>query len=560
MISSAPAFSLPSRAVLQPSVHARGARNYLFKGAMDDYHAPGADIRRTETRCAVDAAWLVQSVLGQPVQAPPIWPGVPGARERAIAFGKHVGLWNYQLDGAAFLAERDYALLTDQPGVGKTAQSLIAAEARLSLASIPSPTTPVVLVLSPALAKRHWQREIKRWTGHDAEVLATLTPGPIPQTRYVIANYDILHGANKRDAAGVVHKVDTLPGWCGVLAGQFLIVIADEAHLLRGRKSQRTRAAKEVCKRVPVVWGLTGTPIPNYIRDIWALVDLLSDGLFGPYWNFARAHCDGRQGQYGWVDTGSSRLEELGRRLTFFALGRTADSVKLELPEKRREIYRIDVTVSAPTVHEGHEAMSKSSFVAKALRLTARAKRSAVVQQAVEALEAKQKVIVFLYMREQCDAVAKAIKTAVDCPVSCVHGDLSPDGRDAQAKAFREVQAPACFVATIDSVGLAISLVGADLMLFGDLVPEPWKLVQAEKRAHRIGGTTRLLVRYLIGTGTLDEGVAESVISKLSTIEQAMGVETDNQDMKVLLGGRTDESIVDDLFAKLRAMKGGGDE
>jgi SNF2 family DNA or RNA helicase len=488
-----------------------------------------------------------------------MWPGVPGAREHAIEYAKHVGLWHYQHDGAAFLAERDYALLTDQPGVGKTAQSLIAAEARLSLASIPSHTTPVVLVLSPALAKRHWQREVKKWTGHDAEVLATLTPGPIPQTRYVIANYDILHGAHKRDAAGVVHAVDTLPGWCSTLTDQFLIVIADEAHLLRGRKSQRTKAAKQVCRRVPVVWGLTGTPIPNYIRDLWALIDLVSGGLFGDYYTWARAYCDGQQAQYGWKDTGGTRLDELGRRLTFFCLGRTAESVKLELPEKRREIYRIDVTVSAPTVHEGHEALSKSGFVGKALRITAKAKRSAVVQQAVEALQSKQKVIVGLYMREQCEAVAKAIKAAVDCPVACVHGDLSPDGRDAQAKVFREVQAPACFVATIDSVGLAISLVGADLMLFGDLVPEPWKLVQFEKRAHRIGGTTRLLVRYLIGTGTLDEHVAESVISKLSTIEQAMGMESDNNDMKVLLGGRTDESIVDDLFAKLKSMKGGGD-
>lgn len=545
-------------AVLQPSLHPRGARPFVYAGDMDDYHAPGAEIRRGFTRCAVDAAWLVEKVLGPTRAAPPKWPGVPGARERAIEYANHVGGYDYQKDGAMFLAERDYALLTDQMGIGKSAQSLFAAEARLSLGAISSPTIPVVLILAPSLAKRHWQREVKKWTGHDAAVIDSLTPDALPQTRYVIANYDILHGRSERDAAGVVHKVDHLPGWGGVLAGRFLIMICDEAHLLRGRNSQRTKATKLISKGVPVVWALTGTPIPNYIRDLWALVDLVTDGLFGPYWNFARAYCDAQQAQYGWRDTGSSRLDELGQRLTFFTLGRTADSVKLQLPEKRREIYRIDVTVSAPTVHEGHEALSKSGFVAKALRITAKAKRSAVVQQAVESLEAKQKVIVFLYMREQCDAVAKAIKSAVECPVACVHGDLSPDARDAQAKVFREVAAPACFVATIDSVGLAVSLVGADLVLFGDLVPEPWKLVQAEKRAHRIGGTNRVLVRYLIGTGTLDERVAETVISKLSTIEQAMGAAADDNDMKTLLGGRTDESIVDDLFTKLKAMTRGG--
>jgi SWI/SNF-related matrix-associated actin-dependent regulator 1 of chromatin subfamily A len=547
--------------MLQPSIHARGARPFIYRGALDDYHSPGAEVVRGggETRAAVDSAWLVQKVLGEAAHSPPMWPGVPGARERAIYYAKQMGGYDYQLEGAAYLAERDYALLTDQMGIGKTPQALFAAEARLSMASIPSPTTPVVLVIAPALAKRNWQREILKWTGHESSVLSSMTPGEIPQTRYVICNYDILHGAQKKDAAGVVFHDSKLRGWGGVLANQFLIAILDESHLLRGRKSQRTQATRKTLLRTPVVWGLTGTPIPNYIRDLWAQLDLITNGLVGPYWNFTRAYCDGKQAQYGWVDTGSSRLDELGARMTFFCLGRTADSVKLQLPEKRREIYRVDVTMSAPTVHEGHEAMTKSAFVGKALRLTARAKRAAVVQLAVEALEAKQKVIVFLYMREQCDAVAKAIKNAVDCPVMCVHGDLSPDGRDAQAKVFRESSSPTCFVATIDSVTMAISLVGADLMIFGDLVPEPWKLVQAEKRAHRIGGTNRLLVRYVIGTGTLDEAVAETVIDKLATIEQAMGVESDNSEMKVTLGGRPDEDIVDDLFAKLRTMKSVGD-
>jgi SNF2 family DNA or RNA helicase len=541
-------------ATLQPSVHARGARPYVYHGQLDEWHAPGAQVGRGETRCAVDCAWLAERVLGAPKKLPPKWPGVPMARERAIEFGARVGARHYQQEGGAFLAERDYGVLTDAMGIGKTMEALVAAEARLSLASVSRPDVPLVLVLCPALAKRHWEREILRWTGYEAAVLDGLRPDFLPFRRYVIANYDILYGAQRSDSAGKLHAAAHLPGWASMLAGKFLIAILDEGHLLRGRDSRRTKAVKAVCNRIPVVWALTGTPAPNYIRDLWSLVDLVSGGLFGAsYWKWAQKYTGAHQAQYGWKDTGSDNLDELSPRLSYFMFGRSKEHVGLELPERTVETYKIDVEVTAPSVHEAREAMTKSGFVAAALRKTAKAKRPAVVAQAVEALEAKQKVIVFVYMREQCEAIAKDLKRKVDCSVMCVHGDLSPEGRDKQAQVFREASSPAAFVATIDSVGLAISLVGADLMLFGDLVPEPHKLLQAMARAHRFGSTTRLLIRFLVATGTLDEDVEASVLSKLATIEQALGPQAEQQELQGLLGGRSSEQIVDELFEKLKA-------
>lgn len=824
------------RAVLQPSLHARGGRPYTFAGRIDEWHAPGVVVtKHGNTQCAVDAAWLVERVMGKPRNQPSMWPGVPGARERAIWAGQQVGIAAFQQEGAAFLAERDYALLYDQMGCvegdaiihvnrarrgrkmslrdlyerfagwdksietkvrvnaagtlrqhaivavlskgvrpvlcltlksgksvrltadhevalangqyarldhlvvgdsvlsngaaacktcwttknvvtsrhakfpgychrciyrnqrsmpwkksgkfidkdgyvrvtagyrdhprrttggvyehilvmekhlgrhltpdeevhhkdrirhhnwidnlellsgiehhakhgreggfrnmqggrggkgglvefvpvvdevasvepagetdvydivcadphrnfvangiivhncGKTPETIVAAEARLSMAAIPSPKTPVVLVVCPALAKRHWQAELKKWVGADSVVLDSLRPDPNELTeRYVICNYDILYGGQKRDAAGVVHDVAHLPGWAQTLAGRFLITIFDEAHMLRGKGSRRTKAAKLVCKGTPVVWALTGTPMPNHVRDLYSLVDVISDGIFGySYWTWAKTYAGAVQGAYGWTDKGASQLEELQARLSYFALGRTAAQVQLQLPEKRREVVKIDVEVSAPTVHEGLQALDRKQAVMSGLRATARAKRPAVVNAAVEALEANQKVIVFVYMREQADAVAKDVRKRVDCTVFCVHGDLSPDGRYAQAQQFREASAPTCFVATIDSMGVALSLVGANLMIFGDLVPEPWKMLQAEKRGHRFDSVVRLLVRYFIATGTVDEGIAEAVIAKIPIIEQTLGAQEDSTEMVKMLGGRSDEEIVSALFAKL---------
>lgn len=546
-------FPAPTRAILQPSLHARGARPFAFWGNLDDWHAPGIISRKGETHAAVDAAWLVEPGLGKPWRSPPFWPGVAGAAERARTLAAEAKLYGYQQDGAAWLAERDYAFLIDEMGLGKTPQALLAAEARLSLGITPAETA-VVLVLAPALAKRHWQREISRWTGHDAEILEGLRPEALPSARYVICNYDILHGARRRDDAGVMHDAPELCGWGKTLAGKFLIVICDEAHMVRGRNSQRTKALRKVCQGVPVVWLLTGTPMPNYVRDLWAQIDLVTGGLIGSYWDFARKFCGAHQAKYGYVDTGADNLEELRARLGFYMLGRSKAGVQLELPEKRREIFRVDVHLTAPTVAAAHDALTRQRVVANALRATAKAKQSVIVAMAVEALQARQKVIVFTYMREQASKIAEAIREGFDTTILCVHGDLSPEGRDKQATTFRQISAPACFVATIDSVGVAISLVGADLVIYADLVPEPHKLLQSEARAHRHGSTCRVLVRYVVGIGTIDEAVAEAVISKLAVIEETLGREPDARGLSELLGEdpNTTAKIVDGLFEKLR--------
>lgn len=549
-------FPIPTRPVLQQSAHPRGARVFFTPGRLDSWYAPGIVWKNGMVQAAIDAAWLVERYLGPPRPRQPAlpWPGVPNAAKRARSLAQSLGLYEFQQEGAAFLAERDYACLLDAMGCGKSPQAIAAAEARLSLGVIPSNTTPCVLILCPALAKRHWQREIKRWANHDAAVVNTLRAEEVPTVRYVIANYDILAPARRRDAAGVITESSDLRGWGRVLAGQFLIVICDESHMLRGRSSQRTKAVKAVCKSAPVVWLLTGTVMPNYVRDLWSQIDLVSGALHGKYWEWAKAYCNAHEGKHGWVDTGAERMDELGQRMAFFMLGRTKEAVQMQLPEKRREIYHVDVDITAPTVHDAEQAKRKMA-VMKALRATGKAKRSAIVGQSIEALQAGQKVIVGVYMREQAEAVAKDIKKAFDGTLLCVHGDMEPDGRDKQAQTFRECASPAAFVCTIDSVGLAISLVGADLVILGDLSYEPHKLLQFESRAHRHGSTNRVIVRYLVAVGTIDEAVAETVLSKLTVIEETLGKTPDGAGITEMLAPNvaTEQEIVDNLFAKLKA-------
>lgn len=624
-----------TQATIQPSVHARGARPYTFIHRVDPWHAPGLERSGEGCHIAADGAWILQSIIGPPYKPPALWPGLPQARKAAEELGPDVGLYPFQAEGAAFLAERDYAILADATGIGKTGQALVAAEARLqSTASIPNDSQPVVLILCPALAKRHWMREVKKWTGHEAVILDGMSPletwvteavhncvenapkgfksklvfddaaekrfyeivqatfpriqlrpeilegssgerlaaeigqaahamgysvshVPLPQGyRYVIANYDIIRALRKRDGAGVFQTSTKFTGWGQTLAGKFLIAIVDEAHELRGRKSQKAKAIRDMLRRVPVVWSLTATPMPNYVRDLWGLVDTTTAGLWGQsYWNWAKRYCEAREGKYGWVDTGADYLDELQKRLGFFMLGRSKNAVALELPEKRREIYEVDVDMTAPTVNEAHAAKQRFRQVAKSLRATARAKRPAVIAQALEALKSGQKVVIGVYLRETAEKIAQGISKDFDGQVICVHGDQTPEQRDVLATTFRDNQGACAFVATIDSVGLTISLVGADLTIVGDLIHQPHKLLQFEGRVHRHGSERRVLIRYVIAAGTIDEAVAETVLSKLKNIEEAVGREEEGGGLASMLkpDPAEEQAVVDRLFDKLVA-------
>jgi recombination protein RecA len=50
-----------------------------------------------------------------------------------------------------------------------------------------------ILIICPASVKINWQREIYKWTKKKAHIISGTTPYPLPNVRFYIINYDILH-------------------------------------------------------------------------------------------------------------------------------------------------------------------------------------------------------------------------------------------------------------------------------------------------------------------------------------------------------------------------------
>src|SRR5437867_8829529 len=165
-----------------------------------------------------------------------------------------------QLVAAAAAGHRTF-LLADEPGLGKTAQALLATEAGNAYP---------LLVVVPNVVKTNWAREAARWAPHR---LATVVQGDGEAVDgfadIVVLNYEVL-GRHM--------------GWLGDFG--FRSMVVDEAHFIKNKASQRSQNVLALSGRIrsrkdrPLLMALTGTPLINDIEDfraIWQFLGWIDD-------------------------------------------------------------------------------------------------------------------------------------------------------------------------------------------------------------------------------------------------------------------------------------------
>ena len=152
-------------------------------------------------------------------------------------------------------------LLADEPGLGKTAQALIAAEIA---GAFP------LLVVVPNVVKTNWLREVHQWL---PQRRPTVVHGDGTELNafsdVFIVNYDIL---------------DRHVGWLSKF--DFRGMVVDEAHFIKNKESQRSKHVQAVARTIrarlqhPLLVALTGTPLINQIEDfrmIWQFLGWIDD-------------------------------------------------------------------------------------------------------------------------------------------------------------------------------------------------------------------------------------------------------------------------------------------
>lgn len=165
-------------------------------------------------------------------------------------------LHDYQLVARDFLRERDKAGLFLDMGLGKTACSLTALEER---------HLPVLVIAPKRVAENVWSKETALWRPDLTVAVAAGSPAERAESLASKADIVTLGIDNIKDVAKI--KRDT----------PFRTIILDELSRFKGR-GVWWKEARKIVAGVDHVWGLTGTPAPNGLLDLWPQIYLLDGG------------------------------------------------------------------------------------------------------------------------------------------------------------------------------------------------------------------------------------------------------------------------------------------
>lgn len=363
------------------------------------------------------------------------------------------------------------------------------------------------VVVCPSFVKGVWASELaKWWPTAKFELLATTKAKPIDKSLdVVVIHYDVLHA-----------WVDALIEWGAT------DVVFDEGHALMRSTTRRTKSATKLARACKRRLALTATPMTSRPRDLWPLVECVSEGRFGSrFFQFGMRHCGGRQEQVTptkvvWKFDGASNLEELNERLKHFMFRRTKADVAIELPAVTDQIVELEVPkgcLISPTA-----ALRSDRIFRKALNLAADGKIPQVIDMIAGYIEQGSKVVCFSYRKAIAHAIAEGVQAKLPVKVRVVTGDVRHDKRLAIVD-----ERPGLLCATMDSLGAGVSLAYADIGLFAELHYVPSVLVQCRGRIPRPDSKTPKLMVYTIARGTADEIVKRVVLTKKHWFDQSIG-------------------------------------
>lgn len=155
-------------------------------------------------------------------------------------------------------------------GTGKTVTTLTAVDRILNDFMEDGP----VLVIAPKrVAENTWSKETAKW-GHLSHLQVHKIMGTKEQrlaaVRRAVEGYGDIYVINRENVVWLVELLGT--SW------PFPIVVIDELSSFKSAAAKRWRALRRVRGRIRRIIGLTGTPRPNGLEDLWPEIYLLDQG------------------------------------------------------------------------------------------------------------------------------------------------------------------------------------------------------------------------------------------------------------------------------------------
>lgn len=445
--------------------------------------------------------------------------------------------YEYQREGICFGLEHKRIIIGDEPGLGKTLQSI---------GIVDTANAYPCLVICPSSLKINWQREFEKFTDKSAIVLdnnVRTTWGYLLSMgvhQVAIVNYESLRKFFVWDIrGGKQFRLKDVVFNPQIQA--FKSIIIDESHRVKDPSAQQTIFTKGLSVGKDWCILLSGTPVVNRPEDLIAQLSIMNRlGEFGGRAKFIADYCTDPKDK---TAKSAVPLSELSRQLYDTCMIRREKAKVLpQLPDKTRVDLYVDISndkeynlaaedlaaylqeYTECTDWEIRRKMRMEALV-KFMTLRSLATRGKIAQ-AVDFirtfLDSGKKLIVFCSLHEIVDELQKVFPRAVT-----VTGRDSAVSKQASVDAFQNNPNVQLIICSIKAAGVGLTLTAASDVAFIELAWTYADCCQCEDRAHRIGQKDNVTCYYLLGRGTIDHTIYSLIHRKKSIANEIMNSDDD---------------------------------
>lgn len=448
-------------------------------------------------------------------------------------------LRDYQLAGLNYLAyswtHRNNVILADEMGLGKTVQTISFLAWLMYARSIAGP----FLVVVPLSTIAAWVREFARWV---PEMNVVCYTGDA-KSREVIRTYELFSSEKKVEKFHVLLTTPEL-----VMQDEdfltdirWAMIAVDEAHRLKNETSSlhKTLSSFRSANRLLI----TGTPLQNSVRELWALLHFLNPEVFHDPEAF--------ESQFSFSALRDpERVSSLHKTLRPYIIRRQKGDVEKSLPKKSYSVLRVKMTLAQqqyyrwlltrnfaqlnssakargmgpaqnvrnllmelkkccnhPFLFPNYEDTSTTTTVHDLVKPSG--KMILLDKLLLRLREKGHRVLIFSQMVRMLDILQDYCRMR-QFPCQRLDGSVENEVRQRAVDHFNAPDSTDfIFLLSTRAGGLGINLATADTVIIFDSDWNPQNDLQAESRAHRIGQKRDVKVFRLLTAETVEEDILE---------------------------------------------------
>lgn len=446
-------------------------------------------------------------------------------------------LRDYQLDGLNWLVyswcKSNSVILADEMGLGKTIQTIGFLSYLFNDHNLYGP----FLLVVPLSTLDSWRREFDNWA---PEMNAVVYLGDV-NSRNTIRNYEWCHPNNRLKFNVLLTTYEILlKDKIFLSAINWAVLSVDEAHRLKNDDSSLYRSLFDFNTFHRVL--ITGTPLQNSLRELWALLHFIMPSKFPTWPDFEYEH----------KDSANKGYSKLHKQLEPYLLRRVKKDVEKSLPSKTEQLLRVEMTSIQKQYYKwiltkNYKALAKglkgnlSGFVNIMMELKKCCNHATLIRPTdelshldpltrlirgsgklllldkllVRLKETGHRVLIFSQMVRMLDILSDYL-TYRRFQFQRLDGSIRGEIR---RQALDHFNAPDstdfCFLLSTRAGGLGINLATADTVVIFDSDWNPQNDLQAQARAHRIGQKNRVNIYRLVTKNSVEEDIIERAKRKM---------------------------------------------